>query len=109
MKKRKYASLIPDFIKDEEVPLCAETDPEAFFTQDIEFEGKIVASSYYDESGAKKICGSCSYKVECLLFAIKNNEMGIWGGTTENERREIRRGRGLKRMLNLGLTPIKRS
>jgi WhiB family redox-sensing transcriptional regulator len=91
----KNERLIPDFVKEEELPPCAETDPEAFFSQDIEFGGKIVASSYYDESGAKKICGSCSYRVECLLFAIKNNEMGIWGGTTENERTLLKRKRNL--------------
>jgi WhiB family redox-sensing transcriptional regulator len=91
----KYENLIPDFVKEDQLPLCAETDPEAFFSQDIEFEGKIVSTSYYDEAGAKKICGDCNYRVECLLFAIKNNEMGIWGGTTENERTLLKRKRNL--------------
>ncbi len=91
----KNSSLVPDFIKEDELPLCAETDPEAFFAQDIEFEGKIVSTSYYDESGAKKICKDCPYRVECLVFAIKNNEMGIWGGTTEHERSLLKRKRNL--------------
>src|ERR1700727_2890640 len=37
---------------------------------------------------AKRICGLCPVKQECLDFAIATNEKeGIWGGKTWNERR----------------------
>lgn len=36
---------------------------------------------------AKKICGACKVKGECLEFALENKfEYGIWGGKTPNER-----------------------
>ena len=42
------------------------------------------------ERRAKAICSSCSVNRECLEYAINCRELhGIWGGTTENERREL--------------------
>jgi WhiB family transcriptional regulator, redox-sensing transcriptional regulator len=61
--------------------LCAETDPEAFFP---ELGGSPRA--------AKAVCAQCSVRAECLEFAIANDErFGVWGGTTEKERRQLRR------------------
>ena len=37
------------------------------------------------------ICQACSVRRECLDYAIVNNETGIWGGTTERERRFMKR------------------
>jgi WhiB family transcriptional regulator, redox-sensing transcriptional regulator len=43
---------------------------------------------------AKKICASCPVREECLEFAIATIQNdGIWGGTTEDERRLIKRAR----------------
>ncbi|THA82767.1 WhiB family transcriptional regulator [Streptomyces sp. A0592] len=61
------------------VGLCAQTDPEEF---------------YPDKGGsvrlAKKVCGACEVRAECLDYALANNERyGIWGGTSERERRRI--------------------
>ena len=42
------------------------------------------------EARAKEVCGSCSVQSECLSYALTIREQhGIWGGLTENERREI--------------------
>lgn len=42
------------------------------------------------EQRAKEICQMCSVRLECLNFAIDIREQhGIWGGMTENERREV--------------------
>ncbi len=39
---------------------------------------------------AKAICNECVVKEDCLEFAIDNREdFGIWGGTSERERRKI--------------------
>lgn len=35
---------------------------------------------------ALAICEGCPYKAPCLRLAIENDEVGIWGGTTEEER-----------------------
>ena len=41
---------------------------------------------------AKAICRECVVREECLQFALATHqEFGIWGGTTESERRIIRR------------------
>jgi WhiB family transcriptional regulator, redox-sensing transcriptional regulator len=43
---------------------------------------------------AKKICSSCPVREQCLEFAIATIQNdGIWGGTTEDERRLIKRAR----------------
>ena len=41
---------------------------------------------------AKKVCTECEVKVECLEYALANDErFGIWGGLSERERRKLRR------------------
>lgn len=85
-----YLSNFPSF-QEHGTPPCAETDPEAFFAQEDEFNGKLVSSSYVNEKAAKEICDSCPFRMECLTFAIMHREIGIWGGTTDGERRNIRR------------------
>ncbi|MFQ5948450.1 MAG: WhiB family transcriptional regulator, partial [Acidimicrobiia bacterium] len=42
------------------------------------------------EQKAKAICAVCPVKPECLEFAVQIREpYGIWGGLTENERRQL--------------------
>jgi len=41
---------------------------------------------------ARRICGACTGNEECLEFALATNqEAGIWGGATEEERRKLRK------------------
>lgn len=45
---------------------------------------------------AKAICAECPVAAECLEYALDTPERyGIWGGTSEKERRVLRRERGL--------------
>ena len=61
--------------------LCAQTDPEAFFPEK--------GGSTRD---AKKVCGSCAVRAQCLEYALANDErFGIWGGLSERERRRLRK------------------
>jgi WhiB family redox-sensing transcriptional regulator len=61
--------------------LCAQTDPEAFFPEK--------GGSTRD---AKKVCGSCTVRAQCLEYALANDErFGIWGGLSERERRRLRK------------------
>jgi len=42
------------------------------------------------ERAAKDICGSCAVCCDCLRYALRIKEAhGIWGGTTELERRDL--------------------
>lgn len=60
--------------------LCAETDSEAFFPAKGESPRQ-----------AKAVCASCPVRLECLEYALKSGAIGIWGGTTETQRRRMRR------------------
>ncbi|MFN8015277.1 MAG: WhiB family transcriptional regulator [Acidimicrobiia bacterium] len=45
---------------------------------------------------AKVVCESCPVSEPCLQFALDTNqEAGVWGGYTEEERRAIRRERSI--------------
>ena len=65
----------------QERALCAQTDPEAFFPEK--------GGSTRD---AKKVCGACNVRSQCLEYALANDErFGIWGGLSERERRRLRK------------------
>ena len=40
---------------------------------------------------ARKICGNCELHVQCLSYALEHQEVGIWAGTTTNQRAKILR------------------
>ena len=84
---------IPEFVADNYLP-CSNVSPEIFFSEDIEDEnGKLIKTVYTREGEAKTICMSCPLRVQCLVSALESNAVGIWGGTTEVERRDIKRRR----------------
>jgi hypothetical protein len=61
--------------------LCAQADPEAWFPE--------AGSSPH---AAKAVCARCPIATRCLDVALARNERdGIWGGTTPNQRRALRR------------------
>jgi WhiB family redox-sensing transcriptional regulator len=65
---------------------CRDTNPEMFFP--IGTTGMAVDQI----DAAKRICSQCPVAHECLEFALATNqEAGVWGGTTEDERRKHRK------------------
>jgi WhiB family redox-sensing transcriptional regulator len=65
----------------QERSLCAQTDPEAFFPE----KGGSTRE-------AKRVCLSCEVRVQCLEYALENDErFGIWGGLSERERRRVKK------------------
>lgn len=52
---------------------------------------------YDDQRAARLICLQCAHTEECLEVALSTPEgaFGVWGGTTENERRLMIRRRPL--------------
>lgn len=68
--------------------LCRNTDPELFFP--IGTTGYAVIAV----EEAKRVCGECVVTDDCLDYALATNQdSGIWGGLSEEERRNIRRQR----------------
>jgi len=47
---------------------------------------------------AKAICNDCPVERECGEYAIINENFGIWGGLSEEERHDIRRRQRLGRV-----------
>jgi WhiB family transcriptional regulator, redox-sensing transcriptional regulator len=63
---------------------CRDADPELFFP--IGPAGP--ALRQIDE--AKRICRACPARTQCLAWALDQEVTdGVWGGTTEDERRAI--------------------
>ena len=65
---------------------CADADCDLFFP--IGVTGPAVPQI----AAAKAVCARCDVQSTCLDFAIvTNQEYGVWGGTSEEERRLLRR------------------
>ena len=66
--------------------LCRDTDPELFFP--IGTTGAALVQIEH----ARAVCRQCPVQADCLDFALTTNQdSGIWGGTSEEERRVLRR------------------
>jgi WhiB family redox-sensing transcriptional regulator len=52
---------------------------------------------FFPETGekpdeAKRVCAGCDVRAQCLAAALANpTTVGVWGGTTERDRRVLRR------------------
>jgi WhiB family redox-sensing transcriptional regulator len=53
--------------------------------------GRIPAGQAVRIKKAKKVCGSCPVIRQCLRYAVLNECTGVWGGTTDSERKHIRK------------------
>jgi WhiB family redox-sensing transcriptional regulator len=66
--------------------LCRDTDPELFFPVGV------TGQALLQIDRAKQVCGECTVQHDCLQYALETNQdAGIWGGTSEEERRAMRR------------------
>lgn len=65
---------------------CKDTDPDLFFP--VGTTGQ--ALEQIEE--ARAVCTTCEVRDACLEFAlVTNQESGVWGGTSEEERRKLRK------------------
>ena len=65
---------------------CRSLDPELFFPigHGPAAQAQVVA--------AKSVCARCPVARECLSWALETGQdAGVWGGLTEEERRQLRR------------------
>jgi WhiB family redox-sensing transcriptional regulator len=65
---------------------CRDTDPDLFFP--VGTTGPAIEQI----ESAKAVCFACLAREACLEFALATNqESGIWGATSEDERRKLRK------------------
>src|SRR3954471_15763891 len=65
---------------------CRDTDPDLFFP--VGTTGPAIEQI----DAAKAVCCACDVQSACLEFALATNqESGVWGGTSEEERRKLRK------------------
>ena len=78
--------------------LCADKriNPELFFADDCQQPDKAVVEQ------ARAICIQCPDRVPCLLWGLQNENFGMWGGLTANERRDFKK-RKLNKLKHLKL------
>jgi WhiB family redox-sensing transcriptional regulator len=70
---------------------CKGADPRLFFPTQDEPVREAIA-----------VCRACPVRQECADHAIANDEYGIWGGLSRNQRRRIRGQRVKGRRLHEG-------
>lgn len=67
---------------------CRDTDPDLFFPVGT------TGAAIDQIAAARAVCMQCLARAECLEFALETNQdSGVWGGTSEEERRQMRRAR----------------
>jgi WhiB family redox-sensing transcriptional regulator len=59
------------------------SEPDLFFPADAGLSKEL--------KRAKEMCGWCPVRQQCLAYALTHAVSGIWGGTTERERRHVQR------------------
>lgn len=65
---------------------CRNTDPDLFFP--VGTTGQAIEQI----EAAKMVCAACDAQQYCLEFALATNqESGVWGATSEDERRKLRK------------------
>jgi WhiB family redox-sensing transcriptional regulator len=64
---------------------CQSEDPELFFPV------AAAGAALHQISTAKAVCQACAVRAACLAFGLQTSQDGIWGGTTPEERRALRR------------------
>jgi WhiB family redox-sensing transcriptional regulator len=79
----------PNAIEDDEwrdVAACRDTNPDLFFP--VGTTGPAIEQI----EEAKAVCRQCPALAPCLEFALMTNQdSGVWGGTSEEERRKLRK------------------
>lgn len=65
---------------------CRQEDPDLFFPIGTTGPAQVQTQQ------AKAVCQQCPVREQCLAWALETDQtIGVWGGTTELERRALRR------------------
>lgn len=66
---------------------CLDEDPDLFFPV-----GKTGPQVLRQIDEAKAVCRRCDVQEQCLAWSVESGQVhGVWGGTSEDERRRIKR------------------
>jgi WhiB family transcriptional regulator, redox-sensing transcriptional regulator len=87
---------------------CQYADPDLFFP--VSGMGPVRAQLV----GAKAVCARCPVRSDCLRYALAAGPVqGVWGGTSEEERRLLRQREAKARVRAArrprAITPVRRS
>ena len=81
--------------------VCIDVDPEVFFPDESS------KGSHLKIAKAKEFCFTCSHRIECLEFAIKEKITdGVWGGLSSADRKANSAPRKYKTRTNLGIKSL---
>lgn len=85
MRPASPAALNMDWLTD---AACRNEDPELFFPLTS-------GGAAFDQiRWAKAVCRRCPVQKQCFTYAVETGQgAGIWGGSTEDERRQLRASR----------------
>jgi WhiB family transcriptional regulator, redox-sensing transcriptional regulator len=73
---------------------CLDEDPELFFPVGT------TGPALEQLARAKAVCRTCDVIEDCLEWALDTHQdAGVWGGTSEDERRALRRARQRRRRI----------
>lgn len=88
MTRADYAyEVLQDGIRAEGGIVPCQNYPDLFFPETHDNGG----SKDYSPTAAKKLCRECPVLLECADYAIEaEEEYGVWGGMSANERRKLR-------------------
>lgn len=65
---------------------CRDKNPELFFPVGN------TGAAYQQTEDAKAVCKTCDVIDDCLAYAMRTNQdYGVWGGMSEDERRTLKR------------------
>lgn len=100
MSRDKYSMLDDKAWMESAACSSPDVDGKIFFTVDesmVEGESKFErqlkakALNIRNEAAAKLVCQSCVSVSDCLQYGLRSgDEIGIYGGTTESERKKLR-------------------
>lgn len=64
---------------------CQDQDPELFFP--VGHGPRAIRQT----AEAKAVCAGCPVIEQCLRYALDTYQEGVWGGTTDDERKALRK------------------
>lgn len=86
MRQKFLAQAREDTMWWREFATCKDQPLELFCSPDSD-----EPESPYPPQEAATLCHQCPVRTECLAYAMKYDECGVWGGTTEYQRKLLKR------------------